>query len=239
MIVLLLMCAPVCQAEETDLAAANARIAELEAQVRQLEAQLVMLKAELKDTKVEADQARARAAEAAADAEASDAEEVKTYSSLEDVLREMPRELRPDERGGWSKYKQPEVNEWYRTHPVGHNFKRRAKVTAVRVNRTFGADADSNRAWTVRVYFEADKCQFEGMSFGDGIDGITLYGDADFAKSAEAFKEGTSVQVTGKIDRLHALVGLQNGQTVVFFLSDAVIHHPTFDQSEPDVVTED
>ncbi len=230
---------PPVYAEQSDLEAANKRVAELEAEVRLLAAQVKMLQAELAAAKTAASEAEARAeqAEAAAGAVAEDGP--KTFASLQDILRELPKDLRPEQRGGWSKYKQPLVSEWFKTHPIGHRMERRLKITSVQLTRTPFQDLDSGRAWKAQVFFERQNCQFEGMSFTEGIESQILYGDSDFAKRVESVKSGINVRVTGNIDRVETLQGLVNKAQVTFHLSDCTIHHPVLNIAAPQVVEEE
>lgn len=220
--------------EETDLDAANARIAELEAKVKMLEAQIAMLKAELKDTKAEAKEAKSADVKDGADEPESADDEVETFSSLQDVLRQMPRELRPDKRGGWSRFeeaKKEEAHEWLKTAPVGAEYRRRVEIRSITIRKNTLPGATEGRQWMAVVYFVGDKAQFEGISIAEEIGPYTVYGDADFVRRAEEVKAGIKVTLTGKIDRVYTLLGIRGGSTINLQLDDWVIHHPVLQNS--------
>lgn len=137
-----------------------------------------------------------------------------TYTSLLDMLRELPPDARPHSETGWNRGDKfgPSVFEaaesFLKRAIPGNTFDARLQIVKVSINRTphtNNHNSEGKPDWYVSIEFASVQHKYQAVVFTQHViassymNRFTLYGDADFAHRAEKIKAGQWFRVTGKV----------------------------------------
>lgn len=197
-------------AQTTD---AQERIAQLEEENQQLRQQLAELRFELNELKREMRNAENHAGEnEQPDVEAmpdepgqdqgqdnpaqegEDAEQVRTFTSADQIYRSIPDQLSPA-RDGWDIVKRQEVADWLRENIPGNRFEARLEVNSV-TYRYHSTQKD----WAITIQFKYQTMRFMNWDMEQRVTQAVLRGDGDYVDHVKRrVREGSRVNVSGVI----------------------------------------
>ena len=128
---------------------ASGELGRLQQQVRVLQAQLDMARAEATKLRKE-NAALQEALKAAKEATPEEVNDIKTYKSVDEILLELPEEMRPDPRKGWENvYQVQQVNNWLSKVPVGNLYQ--ASKVIEKVNQQVKWTDVQGKEWSFSI----------------------------------------------------------------------------------------
>jgi hypothetical protein len=219
----------VADADQSPSSALQLTDAELERELRRIEDQAAALRAELARRGKPPQQGHPLGALTTAPAtQPADPEPaLKTYHNANEILRDLPVELRPGAAPGkeWDKYNVEKVRTWLSRDPVGHPFDGTLRLRGISVQDAHRTGA---KLWHIRLAFEPWDFKYGNMLITQEIRGraagefpIGLVGDEQVARRAEKLKEGNTMRVVGTIHNI-SLQHLGDGRyTITIHLTQA------------------
>lgn len=127
--------------------------------------------------------------------------------SIPSFFANLPREMRPNSKEGWTDFNLPKALEWTNDHGIG----RLVDVTVeVRQTSIYRIPDPTNRnltlGWQVRIFTASEKAKLFGMdhtiSYASG-NGFTLTVDEATALRAKNIKQGQRLRIRGEVSRIH------------------------------------
>lgn len=194
----------------------------LQQQVRTLQAQLDLANARI--AKLQAENAELKQALATLkEPTPEEANGIKTYKSVDEILLEMPAELRPKANVGWeNNFALKDAQDWVSTVPVGHKYEATRAITKVLVQPQWSTAKE--RVWKITVWLDSEPIRFQGLNLRETYSnaGFTFSTtDAAYAERVEKLIRGnTRVVVTGTIHSLNLSLNQYPGRQVLISLND-------------------
>jgi len=204
---------------DEELAAMRKRVAALEQQVKDLKSQIAESNAALEEE-------RAKNATS----------ESKAFGSAVDILKALPDDLQPKAPDGWDKFTVTKVVEWMQKNPIGEPFEAKVKVQNVDVRQNPAARVNKSQPeWIATFMLKERDYKYRGVAFTQtishyGTQPIPVYGNEQFARSAEKIKAGHSVRITGTIRKVVIGAETSGRRKIQVWLNDYAIESPKLDQ---------
>lgn len=155
---------------------------------------------------------------------------VQTYTSAQDILRNLPPDLKPNARTGWDEFTLPKVRRWLDGAALSAPYDGREIIANVVVGANPTRQFDPSAAeYVVNVHFESRPFNYVGGDLKHNVYALKYYGSEDFARRAKAVKPGSPVRVTGTISGVRTdqdFIPNRKFATVIIQLENAVIHAP-------------
>ncbi|MEM7675226.1 MAG: hypothetical protein AAF449_04385 [Myxococcota bacterium] len=125
-------------------------------------------------------------------------DQVRVFSSADEIYRSLPQELSPG-KNGWDVPEKNKVKAWLTENIVGQQFngRREIKSTIVTHHALHGY-------WEVKIRLVNRPMRYMNWGMDERLNIIVLTGDEAFAKQAQKkYKEGRRVQVSGEIVKIN------------------------------------
>lgn len=128
------------------------------------------------------------------------------YQSIVEILDELPTEWKSPK--AWDKFTIESVVKFLNERPVGESFEATMQIAKVEIKRNPIGSATGGKGWMVSIHPESKDFKFRGLTLTQTVgenwpQPLRLYGDEQFARSAERLKVGQRITVMGKIRSIH------------------------------------
>lgn len=218
-------------AEDT---AAQEKISQLEQRVRHLQAKVTLLEAELASARaVLAERDRAMTVDAntveapvGADAENAAETEVRTFTSIRQLLGALPPDARPHPATGWDVSRRDKAAAWLKNHTAGTKLRARLSVeVGVGIRLPVERDGETVYERHHSLKLTTPDLTFAGQQIRPRLMGGTVRGDAEQIAAIVRVTAANSLPVSATISGV-SLQSVNDAWVLTLHLADVELQHP-------------
>ena len=203
---LILLCFSLCVSPVFAQVESEPEVDRLRRENAELRARVALLEAELASMREQLAAATTQPAGDGAAARGVDEQGVKTYRSADEILADLPTELRAKRNTRWDQYDASAVERWLRSVPVGDRFQADRIVENVilrPISKGGYRPTERPDQWRVTVTVRNTPIRYQSLGLIENISALTYEVDQDTLEMAKRLKPGDSVRLDATIRSIY------------------------------------